>query len=269
MLEKKDLLEARLADALEKSRKGRVASLSFLTPQEQKRAERLLRSWGVWECAWCWGGYEGAERATLFLLPDYLLECLPLPIDQCAKEELLLLLGESADEITALRISGSGFRKLSHRDYLGTLMGLGLERDSFGDIAVQNESEAVVFLTPAIASFLQTQLERVGGDAVRVSLYQPDGAFTDGRHYAPMTVTVASMRLDCVVAALTDLSREAAQTAIRSGLVELNFEAEERADLSISIPSTLSVRGYGRYLLRSLAGETRKGRLRLLADKLI
>ena len=72
-----------------------------------------------------------------------------------------------------------------------------------------------------------------------------------------------------VVAALTNLSREDAQSAIRGGLVEVDFEPEERVDLSLTPPVTVSVRGFGRYVLCSFDGETRKGRLRLRADQLV
>lgn len=71
------------------------------------------------------------------------------------------------------------------------------------------------------------------------------------------------------MAALTHLSREEAQRAVRTGLVELDFEPEERPDRLLSPPLTLSVRGYGRYVLRAFEGETRRGRLRLRADRLV
>lgn len=266
----RELFEARVLDAMEKCEKGAVACLPFLTPGERKRAMRTLCAAGMQACAWTYGGYRDAERACLFLLPEYLLDCLSLPLCECAAEEVCALLGEEATEaVCALKIRGSGFRTLSHRDYLGSILGLGIARDAIGDIAVQNESCAVVFCPSALAKFLLTSLERVGNDAVRVSLYTPDESFTDGRRYQPMSDTVASARLDCVVAALCNLSREAAQDAVRTGLVEVDFEPAERTDLCLEPPVTISVRGYGRFILRSFDGETRKGRLRLRADKLI
>ena len=148
-------------------------------------------------------------------------------------------------------------------------MGLGLERDTLGDIAVQNEHEAVVFCPARMVAFLTENLCKIGSDSVRCAPYVPDEHFTDGRKYRPIRDTVASPRLDCVVAALTNLSRDAAQQAIRSGLVEVDFEPTERVDLMLAPPATVSVRGYGRYILRSFDGETRKGRLRMCADQMI
>ena len=116
---------------------------------------------------------------------------------------------------------------------------------------------------------MRTDLDKIGSDSVKCSFYELDERFTDGRSYRPITDTVASPRLDCVVAALTNLSRDDAQRTIRSGFVEVEFEPEERVDRQLTPPMTISVRGFGRYILRSFDGETRKGRLRMRADQLI
>lgn len=266
-----DLLSARVGDLMEKAQKGELSCLPFLTPRDAGRARKLLGRFGMSNAAWFWGGYPSAERVCLFLLPDYLLACLPEERVTDGDEEVLKeLLREELDEaVCALRISGSRYETLTHRDYLGALLALGLERDAFGDIAVQNAHEAVVFCPKRLIPFLTESLSRVARDTVRCSVCVIDEHFTDGRKYAPIHATVASARLDCVVAALTNLSREAAQTAVRSGLVEIEFETEERTDAVLTPPVTLSVRGYGRFILRAFDGETRKGRLRLRADKLI
>ena len=265
------LLAARVCDMLDKSQKGELAKTPFLTPLQARRAARTLREYGAYEAAWFWGGYTGAERVCLFLLPDYLLACLAVErVPEDDDNAMLELLAEDASEaVGAVRIKGSGYRVLSHRDYLGSILGLGLERDVLGDIAVQNDYEAVVFCPQRLVPFLCENLVKVASDTVRCAPYTPNGDFTDGRKYAPVSDTVASARLDCVVAALTNLSREAAQSAVRSGLVEVEFEIEERVDRILTPPAVISVRGHGRFVLRSFDGETRKGRLRMRADKLV
>ncbi len=264
------LLEARIRDAAQKCDKGIVAVIPFLDPRECKLAERTLRAAGLWNAAWLWGGYPEAERRTLFLLPDYLTACLSAFPMECDVNEVIELLSDELHEaVTALRITGSGFRTLSHRDYLGSVLSLGLERSAIGDIAVQNEREAVLFCSATMATFLRENLSRVAADSVKISPYTPDALFTDGRHYEQICDTVASERLDCVIAALCNLSREAAQALIRSDAVEVDFESVLRVDPAVYPPATLSVRGYGRFLLRAYEGETRKGRLRLRADRLV
>lgn len=263
-------LLARLGDAVEKCDRGSVATLPFLTPRARKQAERALRSMGAWEQSFFFGGYPNAERVCLFLLPDYYNAMLGASPCECPVDLLLSTLADEIDEtVQAVRIIGSGYRVLTHRDYLGSILGLGLERDALGDIALQNDFEAVVFCPRTIKEFLLENLKKIASDTVKCKTYEVDEKFTDGKKYRPISDTVASPRLDCVVAALTNLSREAAQNAIRTGLVEVDFEIEERADLPLSPPTTLSVRGYGRFILRSFDGETRKGRLRLRADQLI
>lgn len=265
-----ELLEARLRDAIEKCRKGSVALLPFLTPGEHIRAERLLRGFGVYGQAWFFGGYSGAERVCLYLLPEYLTEMLSAAPSECPTEEMRELLCEELSEsVTAICIHGSGFRKLTHRDFLGAVLGLGIQRDAVGDLAVQDDHTAVLFCSRTIAELLRSDLVKVGSDTVKCAEYTVGEDFTDGRRYAPVSDTVASERLDCVVAALCNLSRDAAQGAIRAGLVEVDYETVERNDLLLSPPTTLSVRGHGKFILRTFDGETRKGRLRLRADRLI
>ena len=264
-----DLFEARLEDALRKSNSGSVAYIPFLTMPERRRAERILNAHGMRDAYWFWGGHPTAERACLFLLPDYLVAILPEEENEREAALFDYLADELKDAVVSLHIKGSGFRNLSHRDYLGAILGLGIERDAIGDVAVQDEHSAILFCPRTLGAFLIGELTKVGSDTVRSRECTIDESFTDGKKYRPISDTVASARLDCVVAALCNLSREAAQGAVRSGLVEVDFEPEERVDTILEPPITVSVRGHGRFILRSFDGETKKGRLRLRADQLI
>ena len=264
------LFEARLEDMIRLAERGETALSPFLTPAECAVAERFFALRGMKEQLRLWGGYPEAERRRLYLLPEYLLsfpELLPPrgtdPAAMLADDETV------TGAVAAVRITGSGFRELSHRDYLGSLLGLGLERDALGDIAVQNPHEAVVFCTAKIRNFLFSALERIANDRVRCRVQSPDESFTDGRRTVPVTDTVASARLDCVVAALMGKSREAAREAIESGLVEVNYLPAMRADRPLDPPLCLSIRGIGKFRLLPFEGETRKGRLRLRAERFV
>ena len=265
----RDLFEARLEDAIRKSTTGSVAYLPFLTMRERRRAERLLEAHGMHNAYWFWGGHPTAERTCLFLLPEYLVAMLSENSDE--RDAMLkdYLCEELHETVMSLAIKGSGFRNLSHRDYLGAILGLGIERDAIGDVAVQDEHNAILFCPRTLGAFFIGELTKVGSDTVRCRECVIDENFTDGKKYRPISDTVASARLDCVVAALCNLSREAAQSAVRSGLVEVDFEPEERVDTVLEPPITVSVRGYGRFVLRAFDGETKKGRLRLRADQLV
>lgn len=263
------LLEARLEDMIRIAERGETALSPFLTPAECVAAERFFALRGMRGQVRLWGGYAEAERKRLYLLPEYFL-ALPdlLPPEESDPAETL---GDEAltGAVSAVRITGSGFRELSHRDYLGSLLGLGLERDALGDIAVQNPHEAVVFCTAKIRDFLFATLERVANDKVRCRAQSPDEPFTDGRQTISVTDTVASARLDCVVAALIGKSRETAREAIEGGLVEVDYQPVLRGDRVLAPPLFLSVRGVGKFRLLPFEGETRKGRLRLRAERFV
>ena len=282
-----ELLFARFDDFLAQASHGTLAVSRFLSPGERKSAERYYHALGCADQLLFWGGYPTAERVLLYLLPDFYLPFLPEPDAEPTAPEPVsdpdfpvfptpkdrdpasFLPDPAARAVDALLIRGSGYRVLSHRDYLGALLSLGLERDALGDLAVQDDASAVLFCSADLSPFLLAELHQVASDAVRVSPYSLSPAFTDGRRFQPIRDTVASPRLDCVVASLANLSREAAQSLIRSGSVDVDFTTELRPDFTLSPPAFLSIHGTGRFRLYPFAGETRKSRLRLVAEKFI
>ncbi len=267
---------ARLDDLCHRAARGVAAVSSFLTPREGMYASRALalrRSAGT---AVFLGGIPAAERRRVLILPDFLeglLDPAPLDADPASALETAGFSEYAAmvrDAVTVVTIRASGFRTLTHRDYLGSVLGLGLDRDALGDIVVSDTTpEAYVVTDARIADFLASHLEKVANDAVRVSRFAGDLAAIPARRLSPIRDTVASARLDCVVAALCNLSRDAAQTAIRGGLVELNYEPVLDCDRAIEPPVTLSVRGVGKFLVEGFDGETRKGRMRVVAGKYV
>jgi RNA-binding protein YlmH len=211
------------------------------------------------------GGYDGAERQMLFVLPSFLSD-----MDGEPEEKAKMYCGEEFERaVKAIKIRGSGYRELSHRDYLGSLLSLGIERFSLGDIVVQDEYSAVVFCTEKIFDYLVGSVDKIASDKVTVTEFIPDEGFSVKREFAPIRDTVASNRLDCVVGALTNLSREKAQTLIRSGLCEVNYIIEQRVDVEVKENSIVTLRGYGKYQVVSFDGETKRGRLRLIAQKYV
>ena len=126
--------------------------------------------------------------------------------------------------ITVLKIRGSGFKTLSHRDFMGGILSLGIDRSVVGDIAVISESEAIVHVSNRIAPYICTELTKIGRDGVRVETCEPDPMFAVPRRFEESVITVASARLDGVVKAITGKSRETAAEMVRAGLVELSYD---------------------------------------------
>ena len=274
-------LYARLNDLLGLSERGEITATSFLTPRECLYAasfcEARIREGG----AFLWGGFPLSdgdtppERRRMLFLPEYAVgfaspDALAQdPVAALSAAGLDDLSGCVADSVRILQIKGSGFRKLSHRDYLGSVLGLGLERSVIGDIFVADEFSAYLACKGDLADFLVSNLTNVSADTVRVSLLPVGFVPPVERKRLAIRDTVASERLDCVVAALTNFSREKAQMAVRSGLVDLNYETVEACDTTVEPPCVLSVRGVGKFSVLSFDGETKKGRMRLSAEKYV
>ena len=253
-------LVARARELLARAARGCVTYTAFLTPREQMLLTRELGfAGGSLVLA---GGYAAAERRRMVFLPDY-LACLS------PDEQGVLLAGELAEAIVPLQIEGSGYRELSHRDYLGAVLSLGVERDAVGDIALTGAHSAVLITDAVMAAFLKESLARVANDAVRVTMAPLPPDFDGGRRFAPITDTVASPRADAVVAALCNLSRERAQALFAEGRVEVDYEPLSRYDREIIAGATVSVRGFGKFIVRSVSEQTKKGRYRLVADRYI
>ena len=256
-------LEARLGDLVRLAERGQVAISDFLSPADSRRAEVYLTRTGTFYATF--GGYDDAERQRVYLLPSYM--------ESDEKEPLSHLLAQygHSDGISLLLVKGSGYVTLSHRSYLGSLLGLGLERDVIGDIVVLDESgkEAVIFCDEQIVPFLLLEWKKVGSDTVKVTKTSLTDVVLPPRRTAPIADTVASPRLDAVVAALCNLSRERARTMVSDGCVEVDFEQEERPDFFLSAPCMVSIRGYGRFRVTSVSEQTKKGRIRLLGEKFL
>ncbi len=259
------LFEARIIDLAERAERYEVGFSAFLTPKEQIIASRILAQRKFDAVSFFFGGYGESERNRLFLLPDYMAN-----EDGYGIENIFENYGEIvSDAVCAVKILGSGYKKLTHRDYMGSLLGLGVERSVVGDIAVMDDFNAVVFCDPKMSDFFVNELKKVGNDTVKTVKFDPPIDFSNPRKFQAVTDTVASARFDCVVSALTGLSREKAQGAIRIGDAELDYFTEEKADKTVCEGSIISVRGHGKYVVLGLSEQTKKGRLRLVANKYI
>jgi len=255
------ILFARLDDLCRSAEQGIPVSSCFLSPRELYFGAQYLRTHGMTGRFLEWGGYESAERKKLIVLPEYM---------EGVTHEGLSDYGAECD-IAALSVTGSGFVKVTHRDFLGSILGLGLERDVLGDIVLfeGEKNGATVICDSGIADYISANLINVGRDTVKVKRVTLDASFLPERKFLPIRDTVASARLDCIVASVCSLSREKAREAVVAGLVELNFETEERPDRGVTAPATLSVRGYGKFKINSVSDVTRKGRFRLDAEKYV
>ena len=248
-MENEKLFYGRLDDLIRKGERGQTGASSFLTPEEIELAKSYLRA-NAREVRWRFcGGHADAEREILLMGPDFL------------PDEAL----EERDWISALEIRCSGYgTPPDHRSYLGALMSLGIKRETVGDILCM-EGGAAVFVTPAVSAFLLSDpppLLSVGRERVWVLPADPEKIAEWKRKFDEMTVVVASMRLDCIVAEIANTSREKAKGLIQRGEVQRNHrECTEVSQICVT-DDVLSVRGHGKYRIQDI-GSTKKERVRL------
>ena len=188
------------------------------------------------------GGYEGAERRVAGFYADG-AEALSFPIRRLCVDW------------------NARYGSPGHRDILGALMGLGVGRETLGDIALRREG-ALLFVHEDIADYVAANLESCGRVKVRVSPCgeevappEPEGTL--------IYRTVPSERLDAVLSAAYDLSRQKAQEMIRAELVKVDHAVETRFDARLQEGSLVSARGLGRFRVQEVTGLTRKGRVGL------
>ena len=229
------LLDCR--DAAE--RRGVPAHTDFLTPHERALAERLAP-----EAVFC-GGVPDAERTVAVFLPEW------APAEDA----------ERCAGLAALRIerrdAGRG-GALTHRDYLGAILALGLRRDAVGELLVREDGcDAVV--TEAAAALLVRELESVGRVPVRTERTERVGARE--QRFEERRDTVASARLDALTAAAFSLARGRAAEAVEAGRVFVNGALCEKPDREVRSGDRIALRGAGKCEILIPGGVSRKGRL--------
>ena len=231
---------------------------NFLDGRALRIAKEYLGKIGSDVICMGFGGFSDVEREVIGIFPKDIYE-------YCEPEEF-----KEQFEISALKISGSGFNTFSHRDVMGSLLGLGIKRETMGDIYVESDGKcAYVCLTKIAAEYVADNLEFVARDKVNITVIKTAELPVPERKFAIISGTVASERLDCILSLATNLSREKAKQLIVSGLVNVNHFEELRCDVSLEEGDILSVRGYGRFKIAEFGGVTKKGRNRILIHKMI
>lgn len=150
------------------------------------------------------------------------------------------------------------FRKITHRDVLGALMHLQIDRHSFGDFWIE-DNDIYLYTSSSMAQFLIDNLTRI--NQLTVHFKEIDEHPVQVFRTKKMTAIVASERMDALVSGITHLSRAKAKEMIREGLVQLNHTPLVSPDKLCDNNSTISVRGYGRYKYLGIARSTRSDRI--------
>jgi len=223
--------------ALRADRIGAAVPGRFVTGEERAMAVHEARAADV--TAAFNGGFSDAERVQVCFHPVW-----------------------AEAEFTAVWLEirwAARFARVTHSDLLGSLMALGIDRSFFGDL-IALEDRAYLLALPEAAARLPGEWMQAGNVPVKVQLLTDKPVFELPRG-EEMRDTVASLRLDCVLASGMRTSRAKAAEMIRAGLVAVEHMTEERTDRVLTAGQLLSVRGFGRIRLIAVGDPTRKERL--------
>lgn len=243
--EARELLAAKLKDGLSLSQK-RPYFLGFLDESEAAFCEDLLRRESEARSLF-WGGFQEAERKMLGFFPEWME---PAP---------------ESFPIAALTFHFRQEDSLSHRDFLGSFMALGVERDVLGEILVE-KGRCVAFVRQEMESYFRQNIRKIGRVGVRVTLGAEE-PLPLLREFLELSGVVASDRLDCLVAFLCRTGREKASQLITGGMVLLDHRECLSVSERVKEGEVLSVRKYGKFIIDRLGPQTSKGRLAVQCRK--
>ena len=249
-MDRNDVILRHLLDLCRKNEKTGIWQYSaFLTPAEQEDWLRGREAAGF--PFHLTGGYENAERK-------------------------ILAAGNEAEDgppdppirvITVKAKSEKYAEELTHRDYLGAVLGLGIERSLIGDILIRDR-QCWLFCLSSAADMLTSSLTQVRRTAVTASLAVAEAPELQPR-YEALRLNVASERLDAVAAAFTGLSRAQADRLFAAEKVFVNGRPITDRSFRLKEGDVLSVRGVGKAIYDGIDHETRKNRYQVRLRKLV
>ena len=228
-----------LADGAIRTQKYKVSE--FLDPYGYSVAETVAAHYAQLKVE-SNGGYSGAERVKVaFVEKDFL--------------------GTLDFSIKAITVKwDERYSQISHRDILGSLMGMGVKRELFGDIIVRG-GMCQIILSATIVPFVLQNLHTVGSATVEAQITELSNIEPKEEKIKEIRTTVASLRLDTVAAAGFGLSRTKMASEIEADKLKVNWQAAKGSAQTISSGDVISMRGRGRLEVCEIIGQTRKGRL--------
>ena len=227
-----------------------VKYTEFLNPYEIKNAIAILNRFDDLRYR-IEGGFEESERKVISIFPYYMeYEDIKSPIK-------------------VLQIDGNfKFKEIKHKDYLGSLLGLGIKREKIGDILI-HDNFCQVIVSKDISDFILVNLEKVSKNKVKVKEILENEVIYSKPKYKEISLTISSKRLDCVVSGIYNISRQDSLKLINSEKVFVNYEKIMSTSKLIERDNLISVRGKGRVEIIDIGDITKKGKIKVKAKLLV
>lgn len=255
--EEESLFAGRIRDlARQAEQNGYVTHTGFLSLSEQSLAMSVLAGPDIPQSgkrAVFFGGTPEADRKVLFFLPSYLEE-----------EDLYRQEKEGEGILSCLKIEVRGARftkEIGHRDCLGALMHLGIGREQIGDILLEKDGScAWVYVLTGMAEHICRELVTIGRAHVDIQITAP-AACTACPVLVPRSGSIASVRIDSLIAMVFHISRSAAQELVSREEVFADGRTVTSSSFSPAAGSRISVRGHGKFIYEGEEKTTKKGRI--------
>ena len=228
-----------------KSRKYKLSG--FLSPFEQEMAGTIANSLGDLKVEFD-GGFVGAERQRVaFCHEDFA--------------------GTPAFEISVIKAEWNGeFARLGHRDILGSILSLGVDRECVGDI-IATKDFARIIVDKKMAEYFSANLTKIGNVTVKTEIDELENIAPKEERIKEIKATVASLRADSIAAAGFGMSRSKAAQEISAEKIKLNWQTVKNSSQAVKAGDVLSMRGRGRLEVSEITGQTKKGRIGVLLKR--
>lgn len=231
-----------------------ITSTNFLTDEQINVISALEKHNNKFVDTFYYGGYEQAQRRMAVFVPKFYEIS---SIDEFFNEN------SEDNPLCLLKLTKDRFSELSHRDYLGSVMGLGIEREMIGDIIICDDG-AYLFCVNKMEKYLCENLKKAGRGAIECKRSSLSELNFIEENYDEIFASVASLRLDNMISAAFSLSRSLAVQYINQGIVFVNNTQCEKTDFNVKTGDKLVLRGKGKAIFDSIKGETRKGRVHVI-----
>lgn len=234
-----------MAEQVQRTQKFRVSG--FLDPYGQEIAETIAANYPGIRVDFD-GGYQGAERQRAMFIDESFG-------------------GNPGYDIVVIKASWNGqYEHIGHRDVLGSLMGLGIERDRIGDI-LMGGATARILADDKMGAFLLDNLTQIGHSSVSCEEDDLADITPKEERCKEIKATVASLRVDSIAAAGYGSSRSRAASDIAADKLKLNWQPVKNASQQVKEGDVLSMRGRGRIEVVEVRGQTKKGRIGVLLKR--
>lgn len=249
------LLIAKIQDKIRFCKtKNKIVNTDFLQLAEVGIAKKVLKQ-EEFTNYFFFGGRESADRNVLVLYPEKLSE-------EMAKQNISSI-------IEVIRIILPNELKYEHRDYLSGIMKLGIKREKFGDILVNNQGADVVVLKE-VSEYLKDGIQELTRfRKSRIEIINISEIQNVETEFEEVKIIVSSIRLDNFVSELARCSRSQAEEIIESQRVFLNTELQEKSSKKINEGDIITIRGKGKFIYEGIERETKSGKFLVVTKKYI